>query len=284
MAATILDGRAISASLKQELAAEVTSFKEQTGIIPAIAVVLAGADTASERYSQQIGRTFEGIGMGFRLEKLPDTASQAEVLGLIESLNADTGVHGIIVQMPLPPQISQEAVASVLSPTKDVDGITPINAGRLLAGAGDYFAPATPAGGMEMLRRHGVELRGKRAVVVGRSNIVGKPMALLLLHQHATVTICHSRTQDLGAVIREGDIVAAAVGKARMITADMIKPGAVVVDFGVNFVEGKMVGDVDYEEASRVAGAITPVPGGTGPMTNMMLVRNTLESAKRTAG
>ncbi len=281
MPATVLDGRQLSASLKDELAAEVAAFQQQAGLAPGIAVVLAGADPASERYSQQIGRTFEGIGMGFRLEKLAASVSQAELLALIAALNDDAGIHGIIVQMPLPPQVSQEAVAGALSPAKDVDGITPINAGRLLAGAGDYYAPATPSGGMEILRRHGIELRGKRAVVVGRSNIVGKPMALLMLHQHATVTICHSRTQDLGAVIREGDIVAAAVGKARMITGDMIKPGAVVIDFGVNFVDGKMVGDVDYESASQVAGAITPVPGGTGPMTNMMLVRNTLQSAKK---
>ncbi|MCL4534407.1 MAG: bifunctional 5,10-methylenetetrahydrofolate dehydrogenase/5,10-methenyltetrahydrofolate cyclohydrolase [Bacteroidetes bacterium] len=281
MAAVVLDGRALSATLREELAADVAAFKESSGFTPGIAVVLAGADPASERYSQQIGRTFEGIGMAFRLEKLPATVSQSEVLDLIAALNADPGVNGIIVQMPLPRQVSQEAVASALSPAKDVDGITPINAGRLLAGAGDYFAPATPSGGMEILHRHGIELKGKRAVVVGRSNIVGKPMALLMLHEHATVTICHSRTQDLGGVIREGDIVAAAVGKARMITGDMIKPGAIVIDFGVNFVEGKMVGDVDYESAVQVAGAITPVPGGTGPMTNMMLVRNTLESAKK---
>ena len=281
MAATVLDGRALSATLREELAAEVVAFKERAGVVPGIAVVLAGADPASERYSQQIGRTFEGIGMNFRLEKLPDTVSQTEVLALIAALNGDKGVHGIIVQMPLPKQVSQEAVAAALLPDKDVDGISPINAGRLLAGAADYFAPATPSGGMEILRRHGVEVRGKRAVVVGRSNIVGKPMALLLLQQHATVTICHSRTQNLGDVIREGDIVAAAVGRAKMITGDMIKPGAIVIDFGVNFVEGKMVGDVDYESASQVAGAITPVPGGTGPMTNMMLARNTLESAKK---
>lgn len=281
MAAVVLDGRAMSAALREELAAEVAAFKERAGFVPGIAVVLAGADPASERYSQQIGRTFEGIGMSFRLDKLPETVAQSDVLELILDLNGDPSIHGIIVQMPLPKQVSQEAVAGALSPRKDVDGITPINAGRLLAGTGDYFAPATPSGGMEILHRNGVELRGKRAVVVGRSNIVGKPMALLMLHEHATVTICHSRTRDLGEVIREGDIVAAAVGKAGMITGDMIKPGAVVVDFGVNFVEGKMVGDVDYESARKVAGAITPVPGGTGPMTNMMLVRNTLESAKK---
>jgi methylenetetrahydrofolate dehydrogenase (NADP+) / methenyltetrahydrofolate cyclohydrolase len=280
MTAAVLDGRALSATMKDELAAEVAAFKESTGVTPGIAVVLAGADPASERYSQQIGRTFEGIGMAFRLEKLPDSVSQAETLALIDTLNHDAAVHGVIVQMPLPKQVSAEAVARTLSPEKDVDGITPANAGRLLAGAGVYFAPATPSGGMEILRRYGYDLKGKRAVVVGRSNIVGKPMALLMLHEHATVTVCHSRTVDLAAVTREADILAAAIGKARMITADMVKPGAVVIDFGVNFVDGKMVGDVDYAAVAEVAGAITPVPGGTGPITNMMLVRNTLQSAK----
>jgi methylenetetrahydrofolate dehydrogenase (NADP+)/methenyltetrahydrofolate cyclohydrolase len=280
MTAAVLDGRALSATMKDELAAEVAAFKESTGVTPGIAVVLAGADPASERYSQQIGRTFEGIGMAFRLEKLPDSVSQAETLALIDALSHEAAVHGVIVQMPLPKQVSADAVAGALSPEKDVDGITPANAGRLLAGAGVYFAPATPSGGMEILRRYGYDLKGKRAVVVGRSNIVGKPMALLMLHQHATVTVCHSRTVDLGAVTQEADILAAAIGKAKMITADMVKPGAVVIDFGVNFVDGKMVGDVDYAAVAEVAGAITPVPGGTGPITNMMLVRNTLQSAK----
>jgi methylenetetrahydrofolate dehydrogenase (NADP+) / methenyltetrahydrofolate cyclohydrolase len=280
MTATVLDGRGLAAILKDELAGQVATFKQDTGITPGIAVVLAGADPASERYSQQIGRAFEGIGMSFRFDKLPDSVSQAEMLALIAKLNNESSIHGIIVQMPLPKQVSAEAVATVLSPDKDVDGITPVNAGRLMAGSGSYFAPATPSGGIEILRRYGIELKGKRAVVVGRSNIVGKPMALLMLHQHATVTLCHSRTIDLGAVIREGDIVTVAVGRPGMVTADMIKPGAVVIDFGVNFVDGKMVGDVDYASVAEVAGSITPVPGGTGPMTNMMLVRNTLQSAR----
>jgi methylenetetrahydrofolate dehydrogenase (NADP+)/methenyltetrahydrofolate cyclohydrolase len=280
MPAIVLDGRALAATIKEELATEIATFKQTTGVVPAIAVVLAGADPASERYSQQIGRTFESVGMGFRLKKLPETVSQIEMLALVRALNNDTTVHGVIVQMPLPKQVPADLVAAALSPAKDVDGITPENTGRLMAGTGSYFTPATPSGGMEILRRYGIELKGKRAIVVGRSNIVGKPMALLMLHQHATVTLCHSRTVDLASVVREGDIVAAAVGRAGMITSDMIKPGAVVIDFGVNFVDGRMVGDVDYAAAAEVARAITPVPGGTGPMTNMMLVSNTLQSAR----
>jgi len=185
------------------------------------------------------------------------------------------------VQEPLPKGMDAGAVVAALSPAKDVDGVHPMNAGLLLEGKGEFFAPATPSGGMEILHRYNVPIKGARAVVVGRSNIVGKPMALLLLHEHATVTICHSRTVDLGAVTGEADILVAAVGKAQMITGDMVKPGAVVIDFGVNFVEGKMVGDVDFESASAVAGKLTPVPGGTGPMTNVMLMKNLLMAAQR---
>jgi len=280
MGAKILDGKALAATMKGEIKAEVAAFKEQQGVVPGITVVQVGADPASERYVRQIGRTFEEVGMVFSLRQPEASITQAEMVDLLQELNGDPTVSGIIVQMPLPKHIPQDVVASAISPLKDVDGINPANAGRLLAGTGRFFAPATPSGGMEILRREGVDLAGKRAVVVGRSNIVGKPMALLLLHQHATVTICHSRTRDLPAVCREGDILVAAIGKARFITADMIKPGAVVIDFGVNVVGGKAVGDVDFEAAQAVAAAITPVPGGTGPMTNVMLLRNTLEAAR----
>lgn len=280
MEATILDGKATSAAIREEVAAEVASFVERHGWAPAIAVVQVGADPASERYVRQIERAFQGAGMGFRLHSLAETASLEEVLGLLGQLNADDRTSGIIVQIPLPKHLPQDAVTSALLPEKDVDGVHPINAGRLLAGAGRYFAPATPSGGMEILRRSGTALVGRQAVVVGRSNIVGKPMALLLLHQHATVTVCHSRTANLAEVTRQGDILVAAVGKPRLVTGEMIKPGAVVLDFGVNFVEGKMVGDVDFDSARQVASAITPVPGGTGPMTNAMLLRNTLMAAR----
>lgn len=280
MTAKLLDGRALAASAKEEIKAEVAAFRDQHGRAPCIVVVQVGADPAAERYVRQIARAFEDVGMGFSLREPDESVSQAEMSDFIAELNADPAVNGIIVQMPLPKHIPQELVARAIAPEKDVDGISPVNAGHLLAGSGHFFVPATPAGGMEILRREGIEIAGKRAVVVGRSNIVGKPMALLLLHQHATVTLCHSRTRDLGAVTREADILVAAIGKPRLITADMIKPGAVVIDFGMNVVNGKCVGDVDCEAAREVAGAITPVPGGTGPMTNVMLLRNTLEAAK----
>ncbi len=281
MEAKILDGKAIAATMKEEIGAEVAAFKSKFGRVPGIAVVQVGADPASSRYVKQIGKSFEEAGMTFRLETLDESVSQAQLVSLVQSLNADSAVSGIIVQMPLPKHISQEVIATTILPGKDVDGINPINAGHLLEGAGEYFAPATPSGGMEILRRSGIDIAGKNAVIVGRSNIVGKPMACMLLHQHATVTICHSRTKDLPSVTRQGDILVAAIGKARMITGDMVKPGAVVVDFGINVVEGKVVGDVDFESAKGVAGAITPVPGGTGPMTNIILMRNTIRAASR---
>ena len=283
MEAKILDGKAIAATMKGEIVAEVASFKEKYGWVPGIAVVQVGTDPASSRYVKQIGKSFEEAGMNFRLETRDESATQDEIVKLVQSLNQDKAVNGIIVQMPLPKQISQDVIASTISPGKDVDGINPINAGYLLAGAGDFFAPATPSGGMEILHRSGIEISGRRAVIVGRSNIVGKPMAMLLLHENATVTICHSRTKDLPGVVREADIVVAAIGKAKMITADYIKPGASIVDFGINVVEGKVVGDVDFDAVKEVAGAITPVPGGTGPMTNIVLMRNTLRAANKAA-
>jgi methylenetetrahydrofolate dehydrogenase (NADP+)/methenyltetrahydrofolate cyclohydrolase len=281
MAATILDGKALAATEREEVAAEVAEFSRKHGFTPSIAVVQVEGDAASERYVRQIGKSFEGVGMGFQLKLLPADSAEAQVIELVAELSRSREVSGIIVQIPLPKHISQEAVVSAISPAKDVDGVNPVNAGRLLAGTGDYFAPATPSGGMEILHRHNIPIKGSHAVVVGRSNIVGKPMAMLLLHEHATVTICHSRTPDLGAVTRQADVLVAAVGKARLITGDMIKPGAAVIDFGVNIVDGKSVGDVDFESALPVAGAITPVPGGTGPMTNIMLMRNTLRAAER---
>ena len=223
---------------------------------------------------------------------LPGTATQEEIVTVVSKLNDDPAVHGIMIQEPLPKGIDQAAIKAALSPDKDVDGVHPLNSGRLAqvapvgrpAGVAAYFVPATPAGGLEILKRYEVPLQGKNAVVVGRSTIVGKPMALLLLRENATVTICHSRTQDLAAVCRQADILCAAVGRPKMIKGDWIKPGAVVIDFGVNFEDGKMCGDVDYDEAAKVAGMITPVPGGTGPITNMMLIRNVLEAAGRQTG
>ena len=281
MTATLLDGKELAKSLRAELAQAVTDLKSDRGIIPCLAVVRAGEDPASVSYARAIAKAFEAAGMAFGLHALPAEASQAEIVDVVARLSADDHVHGIMVQEPLPAGVDGAAVVSALAPAKDVDGVHPENAGKLLQDAGHYFVPATPAGGMELLRRHGVPIKGAHAVVVGRSNIVGKPMACLLLHQHATVTVCHSRTMDLGAVTRTADILVAAVGRARLITADMVKPGAVVIDFGVNFDQGVMCGDVDFDDVLTVAGAITPVPGGTGPMTNVMLMHNTLAAARR---
>jgi len=281
MTAQLLDGKALAKTMQEEVSAEIQAFKEATGVTPKLVVVRAGEDPASVSYANAIAKTCEKYGVAFELKALPESASQAEMVSLVQSLSADASVHGIMVQEPMPKGIDPAAVIAALSPAKDVDGVHPLNAGLLMEGKGDFFAPATPSGGMEILRRYNVPIKGKHAVVVGRSNIVGKPMALLLLHEHATVTICHSRTVDLGAVTRQGDILVAAVGKARLITGDMVKPGAVVIDFGVNFEDGKMVGDVDFESAKEVAGMITPVPGGTGPMTNVMLMKNVLTAAKR---
>lgn len=283
MTAQLLDGKALAKDMRGELDADVAAFKAEFGFTPKMVVVRAGDDPASVSYAGMIEKTCAGRGIDFELHALPASASQAEVANLVRKLSADDSVSGIMIQEPLPKGIEASAVIAALSPAKDVDGVHPINAGLLMEGTGDFFAPATPAGGMEILRRYNVPLKGAKAVVVGRSNIVGKPMALLLLHQHATVTICHSRTVDLGSVTREADVLVAAVGKAGIITGDMIKPGAVVIDFGVNFDGGKMVGDVDFESAQEVAGMITPVPGGTGPMTNNLLMQNVLEAAKRQA-
>jgi len=289
MTATILNGRELAKAMRKEIAAQVAEFNASYGFVPTIAVVRAGEDPASVSYGRAIEKTFSGRGMRFALHSLPETASQDEIVALVTQLNADKSVHGIIVQEPLLKGIDEAVVKEALSPDKDVDGVHPVNAGRLAQVApvgrppmvGVFFVPATPAGGLEMLKRYKVELQGKHAVVVGRSNIVGKPMALLLLRQNATVTVCHSRTTDLAAVCRSAEILCAAVGRARMIKGDWIKPGAVVIDFGVNFVDGQMCGDVDFETAQEVAGMITPVPGGTGPMTTVMLMRNVIEAARR---
>ena len=281
MTATILDGRALAKTLREEIRAEVQAFAAARAIAPALAVLQVAGDAASDSYVRSIGKACEGVGARFVHQLLPAEIGQAALEAAVRAASDDLGIHGVLLQLPLPKGLDAAAVIAQLDPRKDVDGVTPTSAGLLAQGL-PALLPNTPAGGMELLRRHGVQLVGKRAVVVGRSNIVGKPMALLLLHEHATVTIAHSRTPDLAAVVREADIVAAAVGRAGLITGAMLKPGAVVVDFGINVLEdGRMVGDVDYASASEVAGAITPVPGGTGPVTNMMLLRNLLLAAKR---
>lgn len=292
MTATILDGRATAKTMQAEINEAVAGFKEKTGVTPTIAVVRAGEDPGSVWYANAIKKTMAGRGMEAQLHVLPETASQEEIVALVAKLNAEPGIHGIMIQEPLPKGIDEAAVKGVLSPDKDVDGVHEVNAGRLALaapagrppGVRPFFVPATPAGGMELMRRYGIGFSGKNAVVIGRSPIVGKPMALLLMRENATVSVCHSRTKDLPGVCREADILCVAVGRAEMVRGDWVKPGAVVIDFGVNEVEGKMVGDVAYDEAAEAAGMITPVPGGTGPMTNIMLCLNVLEAAKRQVG
>ncbi|MHB1355811.1 MAG: bifunctional 5,10-methylenetetrahydrofolate dehydrogenase/5,10-methenyltetrahydrofolate cyclohydrolase [Anaerolineae bacterium] len=281
MTAQVLDGRATAKAIRGEIAVDVAVFASQYGRAPAIAVVQVEGDPASAAYVRQIEKTFTGVGMSFKLHLLSAQCDAQAMVTLIKELNADSQVDGIIVQMPLPKHLPQSLVTGNLAPSKDVDGIHPANAGKLFQGAADYLAPATPTGGMELLRRYNIPLKGKHAVVVGRSNVVGRPMALLMLHQNATVTMCHSQTADLPTVTRQADILVAAIGKPGMITADMVNPGAVVVDFGVNMVGDKMVGDVDTDAVGRVASYITPVPGGTGPMTNVMLMLNTLAAGRR---
>jgi methylenetetrahydrofolate dehydrogenase (NADP+)/methenyltetrahydrofolate cyclohydrolase len=289
MTATILNGRELAKELRDEKRRESLAFAERHNTVPNLAVVRAGDDAASVSYARSLEKSFGVVGFGFQLHILPETAPQAEISAKIAQLNADAGVHGIMVQEPLPKGIDEAAIKAVLAPDKDVDGVHPLNTGRLAqaapvgrpAGIDPFFVPATPAGGLEILKRYDVELQGKLTVVVGRSTIVGKPMALLLLRENATVVICHSRTRDLPAVCRKADILCAAVGRPRMIKGHWIKPGAVVIDFGINFLDDEMCGDVDYAEAVAVAGMITPVPGGTGPMTNVMLMQNVLAAARR---
>ena len=275
----LLRGQPVAEQIRAELAQELFNFKREYGITPQLAIVQMGDDPAATAYVKRIERAFAAAEMVCILHQLPAGTSEADFRDTIVELNQDARVHGVIVQMPLPPHLNQEMVTSRLSPLKDVDGIHPHNAGLLALGR-PAFVPATPLGGLEILKRSGIEIKGKEAVIIGRSNIVGKPMFFLLLQEHATVTVCHSRTRNLPEVTRRADILVAAIGKARMITADMVKPGAVVLDFGINVVEGKVVGDVDFEAVKGVAGAITPVPGGTGPTTNAVLLRNTLEAAK----
>ena len=281
MTATILDGRALARTMRGEIKEQVAAFVDANGWAPGIAVVQVGEDPSSSWYVRQIKKTFARAGMDFALHTLPADSEANALTGLLAELNGDARTNGVIVQMPLPKHLPQSLVTDTLDAAKDVDGIHPISAGRLMQQSGDCFAPATPAGGMEILKRYAIDLKGKKAVMVGRSNIVGRPMALLMLHQHATVTVCHSRTVDLPSVTREADILVAAIGRAKVITADMIKPGAVVIDFGVNVMGDGIQGDVDTEATMEVAGAITPVPGGTGPMTNVMLMLNTLTAAQR---
>lgn len=278
----LIDGKAIAAKIRAEIAAGVTTLRA-TGVTPGLAVVLVGDDPASQVYVSMKEKACRDVGIFSDEYKLPAETSEAELLALIDRLNHDLKIHGILVQLPLPKQIDADKVLEAISPLKDADGFHPYNVGRLAIGK-PTFRPCTPYGVMVMLQETGLDLAGKEVVVVGRSNIVGKPVALMCLQQNATVTICHSKTRDLAAKVRAADVVIAAVGRPEMIKGDWIKEGAVVIDVGVNRVgEKKLVGDVEFAAAAERAAAITPVPGGVGPMTITMLLYNTLEAAKRFA-
>jgi len=280
MAAQLLDGKVMSDALRAEIAQKVAELKEK-GVTPGLAVILVGEDPASQIYVRNKGIGCEQTGMHSVTIRMPEETTQQELEDQIRALNNDPAIHGILVQLPLPRHLDEAAALAVIVPEKDVDGFHVQNAGKLLNGLNGVVA-CTPKGALEMIRRTGVNLSGKEAVVVGRSNIVGKPMAVLLLQENCTVTVCHSRTADLAAHTRRADVLVSAVGKAKFITADMVKPGAIVIDVGINRVDGKVVGDVDFENVKEVASWITPVPGGVGRMTITMLLQNTLEAAERT--
>lgn len=278
--AKLIDGKAISAEVRAEIKTETAEFVAKTGIRPGLAVIIVGENPASQIYVRNKKRACEEVGFYSESYELPATTSQEELEALVDKLNAAENIHGILVQLPLPRHLDEEKVLLKISPDKDVDAFHPYNVGRIMIG--NYrFLPCTPAGVMTLIERSGITVEGKNCVVVGRSNIVGKPMAMLLLHANGTVTVCHSRTPDLKAACRNADILVAAIGKADFFGADMIKEGAVVIDVGMNRnAEGKLTGDVNFAEVEPIAAYITPVPGGVGPMTITMLMRNTLTAAK----
>ena len=286
--AKIMDGKAISQEIQTELAGETSQFTQETGVTPCLAAVLVGADAASEVYVRNKQRACERVGLSSQLHKLPADTSQKTLLDLITELNNDPQVHGILVQLPLPAGIDSTQILDSINPEKDVDAFHPENVGLISQGR-PRFLPCTPHGVQQLLDRCGIELSGKHVVIVGRSEIVGKPMAMLLVNRdstrgpqaaNATVTICHSRTTDLAAITQTADVLIAAIGKAKFITADMVKPGAAVVDVGINRTAEGLVGDVDFDDVSTVAQHITPVPGGVGPLTVTMLMHNTLTAAR----
>jgi len=292
MTAQLIDGKGTAAAIHEEIRAEVKELGEKHGIVPGLATVLVGENPASQFYVRSKQKRCAEVGIASFGHDLPADADQEEVEGLVADLNANPEVHGILVQLPLPKHLDEERVLAAIGLDKDVDGFHPVNIGRLaMKGRKPLFVPCTPSGCIELLDRYGIGIEGKEAVVLGRSNIVGLPVAMLLLHRNATVTICHSRTKDLPGVCRRADILIAAVGRPEMVKADWVKPGAAVIDVGINRVDDpnakrgyRLVGDVDFGAVEEVAGYLTPVPGGVGPMTIAMLLRNTLTSAKRAAG
>ena len=277
----IIDGKAIALSVREEVAKEAAELKAAKGVVPKLVVILVGDDPASQIYVRNKEKACEKAGIIGETKRLPAKTSQNELESLIKTLNKDKSVHGILVQLPLPKGLDAIAALNVIDPGKDVDGLHPLNMGKLLRGEDPLFSACTPSGIMELILSTGQEIKGKNAVVVGRSNIVGKPMAIMLLAKHATVTICHSRTQNLAEITKNADILVASVGSAHIIQGNMVKKGAIVIDVGMNRLNGKLVGDVDFQAVKDVAGYITPVPGGVGPMTIAMLLKNTLISAKR---
>jgi methylenetetrahydrofolate dehydrogenase (NADP+)/methenyltetrahydrofolate cyclohydrolase len=287
MPAHLLDGAALAKQIRQELAGEVAEFVRQTGVTPKLAAVLVGDDAASQVYVRNKRRDCEEVGMQSELHKLPAATTQQELLGLIERLNDDASVHGILVQLPLPEQIDSRVVLESVSPNKDVDAFHPQNVGLMVQGH-PRFLPCTAAAVQQLLIRNNIPISGQHVVVVGRSDIVGKPLSIMLAQRgegaDATVTLCHSRTRDLGAVTRQADILVVAIGRAKFVTGEMIRPGATVIDVGINRTESGLVGDIDFESAREVAGRLTPVPGGVGPLTRVMLLVNTLKAARELAG
>jgi methylenetetrahydrofolate dehydrogenase (NADP+)/methenyltetrahydrofolate cyclohydrolase len=282
MTAQPIDGNALAKTIRAEVSGRTAALKAR-GVNPALSIILVGDDPASQVYTKHKVNDSSETGLQATLERYPADMSEADLLARIRTLNDDPTVHGILVQLPLPKHMDSQKVIETISPAKDVDGFHVASAGALMTGAPGFW-PCTPHGCMKMLESIGYDLRGKHAVVIGRSNIVGKPMAMMLLAKSATVTICHSATQDLGAITRQADVIVAAVGKLNLVTADMVKPGAVVIDVGMNRkADGKLAGDVDFDGVKEVAGWITPVPGGVGPMTRAMLLVNTLEAAERAA-
>ncbi len=278
----IIDGKKIAQEVRNEVKSEVEELKSR-GINPGLAVVLVGENPASLVYVRQKERACEEVGIASYKYTLPEDTTEEKLLSVVEELNHNENIHGILVQLPLPEHLDEKKVIEKISTEKDVDGFHPLNMGRLFVGE-PSFVPCTPQGVIELIERSGFEIKGKKAVIVGRSNIVGKPVAMLLLMRHATITICHTRTKDLSAETRQADILVVAAGRPQVITGDMVKEGVVVIDVGINRVDGKLVGDVDFESVKEKAAAITPVPGGVGPMTVAMLMKNTVQAAKKLSG
>lgn len=279
--ATIIDGKKVAQDLRVQISEETKTFRQETNIQPHLVVIIVGANPASQTYVRNKKKGCEEVGMKSTIIEMPETTSEDDLLSKIQMLNDDVDVHGILVQLPLPKHIDEQKVIHAIAEHKDVDGFHPNQVGRLASGLESY-APCTAAGVIELLKAYNLEIAGRHAVIVGRSHIVGKPLIQLLLNEHATVTVCHSRTVDLPLFTKMADILIVAIGRANFVTFDMVKPGATVIDVGINRLEtGKLAGDVDYAKVSEVAGHITPVPGGVGPMTITMLLKNTLDAAKR---